>query len=152
MEETRVTPSLLAFLMCERVDTAPDGVQSLVRVFDRTILNVEVQGPPGVPVPDEVIQRLSAPFEFTLFAKWGNGVGHFRQWVEIVPPQPEAEPMRTPETSFWLQSRTSSHNTMGRIRMNIRQAGRYLLRMFLDGEQVAESVWVVEINLPRARR
>lgn len=144
MAEAKVPPSLQAFLLCEKVDTAPDGVHSLIRVFDRTTLNIEVVRPPGAtgpPPPGAII----AEHELSVFTKWGNGVGHFNQWVEIVNPKGEA--IRTPEALFWLPTRAATHTTIGRIRVGISEGGRYLLRLYLDGEQVAEIVWSVDFNV-----
>lgn len=143
-KETKVKPTLQAFLLCEKVDTSPDGVQSLIRVFDRTTMNVDVVRPPGSTSPPPP-GAIKAEYEFTIFTKWGNGVGHFHQWVEMI--NPKNEKVTVPETLFWLPSKAAGHNTIGRMRVGISEGGRYLIKLYLDGELIAEITWMVEFNV-----
>ena len=146
--EATKRPTLMAFVMCERVETGQDGIHSIIRLFDKTTLNLAVGGLPDTEeLPNEVPQGLAPPFEFTLFTKWGNGVGHFRQWVEVE--DPDGDVHSTPEGSFWLQSSASTHHFMTRMVIGIRNEGRYWLRLYLDGEILAEVPWVVELIISR---
>lgn len=138
-EETKKNPSLLALLLCERVETAPDGVHSLIRVFDRSVINLEVAG----DAPGPVVSTL----EFSVFVKWGCGVGHFNHFLEIT--DPSGKSVRTPEVLFWLPNTAAGHQIITRVRLGVKQGGRYLLRAFLDGTEVAEGVLIVDFNLRR---
>ncbi|MFQ5879375.1 MAG: hypothetical protein ACE5IZ_04260 [Dehalococcoidia bacterium] len=142
MEESKVRPALQAFVLCERVETAQDGVHSLIRVFDRSVINVQATG----PLPPEGI---AIEQEFSVFARWGNGVGHFQQYIELE--NPSEEKFQTPENIFWLVSRSAIQNVMTRVRIVVKESGRYLLRLFLDGEKISEIVWTVEFNVREVR-
>lgn len=141
----RKEPNLLAFLICERVDTAPDGVQTLVRIFDRTALGAQIVAP-----PEEELPPLQAPYEFTLFTRFGGGMGTFKHWFKIC--SPSGEEQDGPETDFWLRDPGKAHNIMTRMRAIISEPGRYWIVCYLDGRETARIPWNVEINIQRIAR
>ncbi len=134
--EQKIAPSLMAFLVCDNVEIAPDGIQTVHRVFDRTIIDVTAPQ----PLPD----TFAFPHEFTVFVRWGNGFGHFKSWVEFE--SPSGETRTWPEHEFWLANTTRYQNIVGRVRVGIRESGTYKFRLYLDGEVRSEMVWVVEVN------
>lgn len=135
-------PKLLAFLICERVDTAQDGMQTLVRLFDRSTLNAQI-----VASPDEQLPPLQVPHEFTVFARFGGGMGTFKHWLKIEPPGGPA--LDGPETDFWLRDPAMAHNIVARLRIVVTEAGRYWIVCYLEGREVARIPWNVEINIQR---
>lgn len=135
-------PKLLAFLMCERVDTGPDGVHSLVRLFDRSTFDAQIVLPPDAELPP-----IQAVHEFTVFARFGGGSGTFKHWLKMT--NPSGKEHESLETEFWLRDPGKMHNVMSRMRIAVTEAGRYWISCFLDGEELARMAWDVEINVQR---
>lgn len=142
-QQPRVKPSLQALLVCDRVETSPDGTHTLHRVIDRWHIGmeIEIEEPPlEVAKPPEV----SVPLEFTIYTRWGAGVGHFRQHVALT--NPSGETVEFGEKDFWLPNKAASQAMLGRARIGVSEPGHYTLSAFLDNEKVGEYVIVVELT------
>ncbi len=137
-------PQLLAFLLCERVESN-SGLHTLVNVFNRRHANVQVAA-----APDEQIPALEMAFEFTVFVRFGGGTGTFKHWLEIHPPSGETQ--QGPETDFWLRDPGKAHNIVTRFQVRVTESGRNWIVCFLDGHEVARTPWDVEINVQRTPR
>lgn len=139
-EASRIVPSLQAFLVCERVETAADGAHTLHRVIDRLNVAIDIETEQPLDRPPQV----TVPIEFTVFTRWGAGVGHFKQHVAIS--NPSGETMEFGEKEFWLPSKATTHSLIGRVSLSVTEPGQYTLAAVLDNQKVGEYVLVVDFK------
>ena len=139
-QEPEAKPSLQALLVCERVDTAPDGTHTIHRVVDR--VNVSVQIEADEPLAES--PPVKVPLEFTFVTRWGAGVGHFKQHTTMT--NPSGETVEFGEKEFWLPNKAESHTMLGRLTVGVSESGNYTLGAFLDNQKVGEYVLVVELR------
>ena len=132
-------PQLLAFILCERVETN-NGLHTIVNVFNQRFWNVQVAA-----AAEENVPPLEIPFEFTVFIRYGGGVGTFKHWLEIHPPS--GENIQGPEADFWLRDPGKAHNIISRFQVSVRESGRSWVVCFLEGREVARIPWDVEVNV-----
>lgn len=150
--QPRVSPTLQALLVCERVETQPDGAHTLHRIFDQINGTLEGTIPADAPagIGDNVIpQGVQIPIKFVVFTRWGAGVGHFKHQLRIV--NPSSETLELGESDFWLASKATAHNIVATIELGIREPGHYKIQAVLDGQMMGEYVLRVEITA-RIRR
>lgn len=133
-------PTLQALLICERIDTMQDGVQSLFRLVDRFTIRMEVSAPPGTPIPE-----ISVPMNYVLFARFGAGVGRFRASFRLYDPDNQ-QLGDTGDSWFWLQSRERGHNMQMNISMPVKKSGPYRWVAELNGEPLGELIFTVDLQ------
>ncbi len=138
--DMQTRPTLQAFVLCERVDTAQDGVPSLYRIFDRFNIRLEVQAPPGTQLPE-----IQVPMNYVLFARFGAGVGRWRASFQLFDPDGQ-ETGTTGDNWFWLVSRETAHNIVVTISMPATKNGPHRWVAYLNGEQVGEFIFVVDLQ------
>ena len=136
-------PSLQTFVICERVETAQDGVHTLHRIVDRFNIRMELHGPAATPQPK--LPDIVVPLNFVLFARFGAGVGRFRASFTIFDPD-GGQVATTDEHFFWLKGRDSSQNVINNISMPATKSGPYRAVAHLDGEVACEYVFIVDLQ------
>lgn len=143
MAEAKVSPTLEAFLMCERVEKFLDGKRSLIGVTDGMAWVVET--PPGEARPQNV--RITPTV--TLYIRWTNGTGNFLCWIETE--RPNGETIAQPEESFFLRDRDSAFDFDIAVKIAVTESGVHKFRLFLDGHMVAEKRVKVNLTFRRAK-
>jgi len=138
-EEARISPSLLAFLLCQDIRMNPDGTHTVEQVLDT--LSVA-----GLPTVESLAQAGAAlaPLTVSVFTFFGHGVGHFNSYLEIES-QEEGSVTRTPEMDFWLSSQQRRHAIITRAELPV-QADVFTFRLFLGGERVSEQRLRVDVT------
>ena len=133
-------PKLLAFLMCEDI-LEQEGVATLYRVIDTINLDMGVGN-----LPPDIASQMSATFKCQVFVRWGPGEGEFVQRLALLPPdRPETfvgEPLefQKPDGHHFAQFRYP-------IGLMLKTEGMYEFRLYLNGEQVAEYPFKVNITV-----
>jgi len=138
--DIQTKPTLQTFVLCERVETAQDGVQTIHRIFDRFNIRMEINAAPGTPIPN-----ISIPMNYVLFARFGAGVGRFRASFRLVDPDSD-EIGTTGDNWFWLASREPAHNIIITVSVPVSKSGPHRWIAYLDGEQVGEFILVVDLQ------
>ena len=133
-------PTLQVFVICERSDQSQDGVHTLYRVVDRFNLRIEINAPEGADLPP-----IRVPISYVLFTRFGAGTGHFRTHAELFDPD-EKSLAKTDENLFWLTGRETSHTLIGSISLPVEKGGPHRWVCYLDGEQVGEFIFTVNIE------
>jgi hypothetical protein len=89
--------------------------------------------------------HIQFPLSYVLFTRFGAGMGHFRTHSDLFDPDGESI-ATTDEQMFWLSKRDASHTFVGHITMPVEKNGPYRWVCYLDGEQVGEYVFTVNIE------
>lgn len=142
MNDSPERPQLLAFLVCQDI-LNQEGVSTLYRVVDT--FNVDF----GVEKLPEGIQEgdFAANISCFLFIRWGPGEGEFEQVVTLV--DPDGKEAESPVATRNFTKPAGYHFAQFRIRATLvlSKSGVYLWRLFLNGEQVAEHPFTVNIRV-----
>lgn len=113
----QVIPTLQFSVMCEAVAQDPSRKLLLAGVFDN------------------LLRPFTMP-QFFIVNKWTNGIGKFRQTIEILKPDltPNSE---LSHTDFTLTSRALGHtNVAGYINYTFPEVGVYWIQIKLDGDLI----------------
>jgi hypothetical protein len=134
-------PTLFAFLICEKVLSEQDKAMSLIRIVDT--FNLEVGVTAEITEKDPLSPAVSITFQ--VFTRWGNGKGEFTEGLMLVRPD-GVESTQAVKSPFKLTDERNAHQIVHHVVMTVRDSGVYKLRAYLNGDQVAELPFIVNIK------
>jgi len=140
MTTTPEVPQLLAFLLCEDI-LDQEGVVTLYRVVDTFNISMGVSS-----LPPEVTSKIGVCIKFEVFVRWGPGAGEFEQYLALVRPGQEEE-SPTPPQKFSKPEGFNFQQVRYPIEMMAIEEGIYKMRLYLNGEPVAENPFRVNITV-----
>ena len=133
-------PQLLAFLLCE--DTLDQGgTTTLYRVIDT--FNAEL----GIGnLPEEIASNIAYSIRFTVYVRWGVGAGEFEQTLVLVGPDGEETDQKVIQ-EFTKPEGFHFETFQFPTTLVVNEGGEYRWRLYLNGEQVAECPFRINITV-----
>ncbi len=105
---------------------------SLIRILDNLTATLSAEEYAAFSKGGTVL-----PIEFFVYTKWGGGQGDYTEELRIA--GPDGDEVRAGQPiPFKLEEGHSFHQIRKRVRFDIRKAGLYALRLYANGQPVAE--------------
>ena len=138
-------PYLVAALICERLLTEKDNVQSLIRIVDR--LNVQAAG------PDAPEQMPDVPFNYIFFLALKSGAATGPVPVKVTMTLPSGLEHSGPlfEGTVHFEGGTRGHNQVTNLRGTFKHAGPYWFNVYIDEKLITRTPMEVIYTVSRGR-